>query len=62
MILLLLEAGAIIWPKKKTFHLKFSPILVRFPIVMDRQMDRNLERDVADHRSQIGSYNCLIVP
>ena len=31
-----LEVGAIIWPKKKTFHGKLSPILVLSPILFVR--------------------------
>ena len=30
----LLEVGAIIWPKKKTFLMKYSPICVLLPIML----------------------------
>ena len=29
-----LEVGAITWPKKKTIHMKFAPILVLSPIML----------------------------
>ena len=30
----ILEVGAIIWPKKKTVHMKLTPICFLFPIVL----------------------------
>ena len=30
----LLEVGAIIWPKKKTIHMKFFPICVLSPLML----------------------------